>query len=170
MNNERAIRTVTGKSIDVFDPDFDSICIEDIAHGLSNNCRFAGQVKEFYSVAEHSIWMAERAKPEDKLEALMHDGSEAYMLDLPKPIKNSMLEYQEVEYHLMKAISIKFGFSYPINENVKELDKMALDFERENKMKQNSFKSMTPTQAKERFLELYEEIMKQENNLVTIQK
>lgn len=166
--NSRTIKTVTGKYIDVFEPDPDLICIEDIAQGLSNQCRFGGQTKEFHSVAEHCIWMAERAEPEDKLAALLHDGSEGLGLgDLAKPIKNYMIEYQEVEHNLMRAIAMKFGFQYPINERVKELDHASFEFERENKMNANTFKSMLPTEAKERFLELYEEIMEQQNILIT---
>ena len=167
MNN-RTIKTVTGKYIDVFDPDPNLICIEDIAHGLSNQCRFGGHVKEFHSVAEHCIWMAEKAEPEDKLEALLHDASEAYILDFPKPIKNYMLEYQELEHHLMKAISIKFGFSYPINEKIKALDNLSFEYERVNKLNANTFKSMTPKKAEKRFLELYQKIMEQQSNLITL--
>ena len=164
----RTIKTVSGIYIDVFDPDPDLITIEDIAHGLSNNCRFGGHVQEFHSVAEHSIWMAERALPEDKLEALLHDGSEAYILDFPKPIKNHMLEYQEVEYHLRVAIGMKFGFKYPINERVKELDVLSFEYEKANKRDANTFQSMTPKEAKKRFLELYHEITEKQNNLITI--
>ena len=163
----RTIKTISGIYIDVFDPDPDLIFIEDIAHGLSNNCRFGGHVQEFYSVAEHCIWMAERALPEDKLEALLHDASEAYLLDLPKPIKNSMLEYQEVEYHLMVAISMKFGFAFPLNERVKELDALSFEYEKANKRDANNFESMSPKQAKKRFLELYEEITQKKSNLIT---
>ena len=168
MNN-RLIKTFTGKYIDVFDPNPNDICIEDIAQGESNQCRFGGQTKEFHSVAEHSIWMAERAEPRDKIACLFHDGSEGLGLgDLPKPIKNSMLEYQEVEDVLMRAISIKFNFEYPLNERVKALDKLSYEYERDNKLNANTFKSMTPKEARERFIELYEEIMEEQNNLITI--
>ena len=169
MSNDRVIKTVTGKLLDVFNPDPDLICAEDMSQGLSNECRFGGQTKTFHSVAEHSIWMAERAEPQDKIACLFHDGSEGLGLrDLPKPIKRYLLEYQEIEFNLMKAIAMKFGFEYPVNERVKELDRLSFEYERDNKLNANTFVSMTPEQANARFMELYHEIMQEQNNLITI--
>jgi len=165
---DRTIKTFSGKYLDVFEPNPDLICIEDIAQGLANECRFGGQTKEFHSVAEHSIWMAERAKPEDKLACLLHDGSEGLGLkDLAKPIKKHMKEYQEIEKKLMKSIALKFGFEYPVNKRVKDLDQASFIYEKENKMDANNFISMSPREARERFLELYNEIMSEQNNLIT---
>lgn len=168
MDKNRMIKTVSGKYIDVFDADENSIIIEDIAHGLSHQCRFGGHVKEFYSVAEHCIWMAERATKENELDALLHDASEAYLLDLPKPIKNGLMEYVEVEHDLMTVISKKFNFTYPIKESVKILDKLAFEFERKNKLNDNTFPSLSPKEAKEKFLLLYYQILKRQNNLITV--
>ena len=68
-------------------PNPDDIRIEDIAHALSNQCRFAGHAREFYSVAEHSVHVSQLCLPEHALWGLLHDASEAYLVDLPRPLK-----------------------------------------------------------------------------------
>lgn len=110
------IRTFTGKYMNVFEPTEDMICIEDVAHALSNQCRFGGHLPKFYSVAQHSLMCCEMATPERKLEALLHDASEAYLLDVPKPIKQRLSNYKEIEDNLMRLIAKKFGFQYPLSE------------------------------------------------------
>lgn len=122
------IRTFTGKYIDVFNPDPEMICIEDIAHALAQTPRFGGHLKHFYSVAHHSMHCSELVR-NDKLAALMHDASEAYLTDMPRPIKMQMPQYREVEDRLMTVISKKFGFQYPLSKEVKIADENALSYE-----------------------------------------
>lgn len=128
-NEDSSIRTFTGKDIDVFNPDPDLICIEDIAHALSNKCRFGGHTNKFYSVAMHSLYVNGRVPPAHKLEALLHDASEAYLEDIPSPIKRRLIEYKQIEDRLMQVIAHKFGFDYPLSECVKNADKMELNRE-----------------------------------------
>lgn len=151
----RLIRTYSGHYFDVFDPNPDHIEIEDIAHSLSLLCRFAGHIKSFYSVAEHSIWVANKVDKTHALTALLHDASEAYLIDLPKPIKDEIPQYLEIENHLMKVIALKLGFQYPFPEQVKIQDRSALEFEWENKVLADNFISMSSKEAKEHFLEMY---------------
>lgn len=125
----RCIRTVSGKYIDVFDPTPDMICIEDIAHSLSNMPRFGGHLPYFYSVAQHSLWCAQEASEPNKLAALLHDTTEAYILDFPSPIKKEFPEYKKMEDKLMKVIAAKFNIQYPFHPEIKEIDKKALHFE-----------------------------------------
>lgn len=102
------IQTYTGKKFFPLDPNFDDICIEDIAHSLSNQCRFSGHVKEFYSVAQHCVLVSYLT--EDNLPGLMHDSSEAYLVDIPKPLKDSgeFESYKKYELNLQTMIYIKY--------------------------------------------------------------
>jgi len=105
------------------------ICIEDIAHSLSMQCRFGGHLPRFYSVAEHSIRCMELAKQEDKLSALLHDASEAYLMDIPRPIKGLIPQYRKLEYNLMKVISEKFNFEFPMSMKIAFIDDAMLERE-----------------------------------------
>lgn len=79
------------------DPRADEVHIEDIAQALSNLCRFGGRCSEFYSVAQHSVWVARYVekhwpgKPMLALHALLHDAAEAYLGDVVRPLKPAML-------------------------------------------------------------------------------
>lgn len=124
------IRTVTGIYINVFEPTEEMICIEDIAHSLCQQPRFGGHLPYFYSVAEHSLNCSYLIdSPELKLAALLHDASEAYLMDIPKPIKSGLTNYKEIEDKLMKVIAIKFGFDYPLPQEVKDVDETMLELE-----------------------------------------
>ena len=130
LHTTDCIRTFTGRYINVFEPTLDMIDIEDIAHGLSHTCRWGGHVQKFYSVAEHSVHCCDLILDKNQVfEALMHDASEAYLLDIPKPIKNRLTEYKIIEDNLMKVISEKFGFNYPLSQEVKDVDNLLLQME-----------------------------------------
>lgn len=128
-NDEPVIRTFSGKWMNVFELDESMICIEDIAHALSNQCRFGGHLPKFYSVAQHSIMCSVIVPQEHKLAALMHDASEAYLLDVPRPIKKCLLNYAEIENDLMSMIAYKYGFQWPLHNDVKHADELMLQKE-----------------------------------------
>lgn len=67
--------------------------------------------------------------PESRLAALMHDASEAYLMDIPSPIKRRLANYHEIEDRLMRVIANKFGFQWPLAEEVKLADKALLELE-----------------------------------------
>ena len=115
------ITTFTGKVVFFEDPDPESIDIRDIAHALSQQCRFAGHTRRFLSVAEHSILVSLQCG-EYALEGLFHDASEAYMVDMPTPIKRKMSNYKDYENRLMKAIFTKFNLQYPLPQIVHDAD------------------------------------------------
>lgn len=129
------IQTFTGKVFDVFNPDPDLICVEDIAHALSNQCRFTGHVQAFYSVAQHSVLVSDLAM-DFPLYGLLHDASEAYLTDVASPIKHhpEFEFYRKVEAKLQDVIYRRFGL-YPVTPpSVKEADGMALRMEAQQMM------------------------------------
>lgn len=109
-----SIMTRSGRFVRFDVPDPDTIDIGDIAHGLSHLCRFAGQTRVFYSVAEHSVYVANLCPPEHMLWGLLHDAAEAYVVDVPKPLKRMVPEYREIERKVMAAVCRKFGL--PVEE------------------------------------------------------
>lgn len=123
------IRTFTGRYVNVFEPTVEMICIEDIAHALARQCRFGGHLKEFYSVAQHSLDCANRVPDGFRLQALLHDASEAYLLDMPSPIKCRLGDYRGVERKLMFVIAEKFGFAWPMGRTGKGADRDCLEWE-----------------------------------------
>lgn len=128
------IRTFTGIYVNVFEPKPEMFSIDDIAHSLSMQCRFTGHLSDFYSVAQHCIAMSDMVHPSHQLAALLHDASEAYLLDIASPIKARIPGYKEIENNLMVVIAEKFGFKYPLHEKVKEVDSFMLAWEWERLM------------------------------------
>lgn len=156
-----AIRTWSGLYINVFDPQPDQICIEDIAHGLAMRCRFGGHTKSFHTVAEHCIFMCDNVPDHLKLQALLHDASEAYIGDMPTPIKQSLPDYLMLEGTLMDAIGRKFGFDgVNLDPLVKVLDRSALEWEWEHKVLDDSVQSLTIDRVRALFLQRYHDVMK----------
>lgn len=95
--------------IDLAFPDPGLIRIEDLAWGLSKECRYANQIEPHYSVAEHCIHVSNLVDPEYALRGLVHDGAEFLLRDLPKPAKNLCPGYEKIEGLLQDAIYTAFG-------------------------------------------------------------
>lgn len=125
------IQTYTGRAFTFPPADADAIDIEDIANALSKLCRFGGHCLKFYSVAEHSCLVSDHASDERKLAALLHDASEAYMMDLPRPFKRLFRSYQIAEEEVMRVIAAKFGFEWPLPAEVARIDRAILTDERQ---------------------------------------
>lgn len=107
----------------------DMIDIQDIAHALSNLCRFGGHPRRFYSVAQHCVLCAGQAKtPAQALATLLHDATETYLVDVPRPIKPLLKGYQELESDLAAMIEIRFGLPIGSMEqpDIKEVDSRML--------------------------------------------
>lgn len=124
------MQTYTGKKFLPMDPNVDDICIEDIAHALSNLCRYGGHCNRFYSVAEHAWHCSYAVAPEFAFAALMHDASEAYLVDMPRPIKHQLPGYLEAEARLEKAVAAKYALEWPMPAEVKRVDNAILFDER----------------------------------------
>jgi hypothetical protein len=118
------IHTFREKKFHFADPRPEEIDILDIANALSKQCRFAGHTNEFYSVAEHSVYVSYMTL--DPLQGLLHDASEAYLVDMPSPIKKAMSQYGAVEDTIMNAIAKKFGFDWPKSEDTEDADRAML--------------------------------------------
>ena len=103
------MQTFTGRQFWPLDPRAAEISIEDVAHSLAMQCRYAGHALRFYSVAEHSV-LVSRSLPEPfKLWGLLHDAAEAYVLDVIRPIKGSLAGYAEIEDRITFEVAKRFG-------------------------------------------------------------
>lgn len=131
------MQTYTGVQFWPLDPRPEDVSLHDIAHALSNQCRFAGHVTEFYSVAQHSVLVASIVPQEHAAWGLLHDAAEAYLVDLPRPVKRYSTigtEYREVEARLMATICKRFGLPIEEPEEVKKADDILLMTEKRDLM------------------------------------
>jgi len=113
-DREGWIVTYTNKRFYPLDPRIDDIDIIDIAHALSNMPRYTGHTKQFYSVAQHSYLVSIFSVPH-ALFGLLHDASEAYLCDIPTPVKYSEVfaAYRKIEEYLQSMILLRYGFRDP---------------------------------------------------------
>lgn len=121
------IETYTGKRFYFLNPDPSMIEIKDIAHALSNTCRFSGHTWEFYSVAQHCLYVSDLllekyGDPELALEGLLHDAAEAYLTDIATPIKQAIPYYQEMENRILRTIFKKYDIHRSSTDRVKDAD------------------------------------------------
>lgn len=107
------IKTRSGIMFDPLKPRAEEIEITDIAHSLSMLCRANGHFKQFYSVGQHCINCAREAAARGysrrvQLACLLHDGSEAYLSDVTRPVKEELPKYVEIEEPLQAVIWEKY--------------------------------------------------------------
>ncbi len=155
-NHATWMQTASGKCFRPLEPTVDMIELEDIAHALANLCRYAGHTRWFYSVADHSeiashaIVLLDASDPDlveawrdranvppiDALRlargALLHDAAEAYLVDIPSPIKPHLTGYKEMERRVMEVIGQRFGVPIEDMEHpcVKHIDRVMLATEK----------------------------------------
>lgn len=127
------ITTFTGLVLDLEAPTPEMIRIEDIVQGLSNTCRFSGQVDTFYSVLQHAMLVASLVDEPFVRPALHHDDTEAYMCDLSRHLKHhaSLDGYVRFEAQLARVIATKFdcGMNAHAKSQIKAADDLAAVFE-----------------------------------------
>ena len=121
--------TISGRRIDLIEPDPNEITIEDIAHGLAYTNRFGGHTEIAYSVAQHSVLASDYCRSH-QIEALMHDAAEAYLGDCPRPLKQLLSDWPAIEQRIHSAICLKFGIPAAIPREVKAVDDRLLFTER----------------------------------------
>ena len=123
-----------------FSPEFlqiENVDIKDIAHALSRICRFNGHIKEFYSVAQHCIQVSNTLKDlgcnkKIQLCGLLHDAAEAYLGDLPTPIKKTLNDYVLLETQYRNTIFKRFNLFNSWNKlhlEIKDIDDEVLNKE-----------------------------------------
>lgn len=167
---DRFIQTHTGKRFFLENPSPDSIDILDIATALSNLCRFTGHTRVFYSVAEHSIRVAQELPDELKFLGLMHDATEAYLGDVSSPLKHLLPDYRRIEEIVWGVMAEKWGLphSKDFPEELKRADLVLLATERRDIMTPTSdvwynlpdplpgeIYPLPPETARNEFLSLY---------------
>lgn len=134
---KNTITTYTKKQVDTMNPKKEDIVIEDIAHALSMMTRAGGHFPEFFSVAEHCIQCCKEAMARNYnaylcLICLLHDGTEAYLADVTRPVKQNMTMYIQIENQLMDVIFEKFLGKVPTEQELsfmKNIDDTCLYYE-----------------------------------------
>ena len=140
-----SILTHAGLYVNPLDLQPEQVLTEDIAHALSNQCRYTGHTETFYSVGEHVVrctrWLREQGAPlEDLRWCLMHDASEAYLVDIPRPLKVDPYfgkAYRGAEDRAMRVICDVYGLPHKMPDAVKEADMKLLATERRDLMPPN---------------------------------
>ncbi len=130
------ILTASGRQFWPLTPRVEDVSIEDIAHALANVCRFTGHVRTFYSVAQHSVIVSHLCEPRHALYGLLHDGSEAYLSDIARPVKHTpeFAGYRVIERRLQEMIYQAFGLDADEPPDVKAADNVALVTEKRDLM------------------------------------
>jgi hypothetical protein len=126
----REIVTFTGKTFDFMNPRCEDICIEDIAHALALTNRYNGHTRVPYSVAEHCVRMS-YMKIGEPLNNLLHDAAEAYIGDIPRPIKQGLCwfhyrTYSHRELMILEVIYLAFGLTFAHSLETKKADNIIM--------------------------------------------
>lgn len=117
--------TISKKRINYENPTVEMFDINDIAHSLSNICRFGGHIRRHYSVAQHSVMVSNLVPHHLALAALLHDASEAYLSDIVRPAKRLLSEYKELELKIQSVIEERFAVTFD-HEEIHIADNKAL--------------------------------------------
>lgn len=176
MTGERSIFPLmlnSGATFDLARPRQSGFVIEDIAHGLSHTCRFAGQCRAFYSVAEHSVLVSE-VSVGFEMHGLLHDAAEAFVGDVPSPIKNLVPSYRAIEAEIQSAVFDRFNLALELPSAVKDADRAVLRAELEQVMSSEAKRQLDlsglpadivvmfldPQRAKRKFLDRFHQLQR----------
>lgn len=122
------------KYFDFHNPEQHTYDVEEIAHSLSHVCRYTGHVRNFYSVAQHSVLVSLIVPKHLQKAGLLHDASEAYLGDVSSPLKALLPDYKAIEAKVEKAICKQFNLPFPLPSKVKEADLIMLVTEKRDLM------------------------------------
>jgi uncharacterized protein len=172
------ILTNTGTYFDLLCPEESAINIQQVAAALSKICRFTGHTREFYSVAQHSVYVSLIVPPEDAMAGLLHDAAEAFIGDVAKPLKMLLPDYQEIEKRVEAAVFKALGIELPLPKSVKQADLRMLVSEQRDLMPGHTATGqlwyniepiswticpMFPKHAELRFLDRYAQLLQAKN-------
>lgn len=172
------MQTFTGRAFYPFRPDDSEVVIEDIAHHLSNICRFTGACRVHYSVAQHSVIVSQVVPVEFALWGLLHDCEEAYLNDIASPIKPGMPGYKEIAKPVQARILREFGLDPEEPPEVKRADLIIVATEARDLMANHPtmwdlplppiegirIDPWTPDVAKTQFLRRFETLRKEQSH------
>lgn len=176
VTHDQGIRLLSGTLFNYNAPHEAEVHIADIAGPLSRICRFSGHLPCFYSVAQHAINASLLVPKEHAFTALLHDTAEAFTNDLPTPLKYAVPMFKDLEVAIESAMAARFGFQYPLPDEVKYADLQMLGIEKVvlkgdystwavldgvyymHRVGDVILAPMTPDEAEARFLERYEEL------------
>ena len=172
------MQTYTGKKFYPFAPKIGDVDIEDIAHALSLQCRYAGHCNNFYSVAQHSVLGVWLMDDENELSSyqklfLMHDAPEAYIGDMIRPMKVYSPAYKETEEAVNAVVMRAFDLPSEMPPLIKHYDNVMCTWEKKYllpnadewhnmpdisniSMTEQPIRSWTPVKAKNLFLETFD--------------
>lgn len=120
------MQTPNGRMFWPMDPRPEEVFVDDIAEALAKQCRFGGCCNFPYSVAQHSVHVSYQVPEEHAFAALMHDATEAYCVDVPRPIKRYLAGYQDIEHRIWRAVAARFGLPLELPECVHVADNAVL--------------------------------------------
>lgn len=125
------LQSYSGRVVDLVDVDRNRYSTRDIAVQLSCQPRFNGATARFYSVLEHTLTgyhlyfdNGDEGLRSLALAWLLHDAAEAYLGDMPTPLKEMCPGYREVEERLARSIYEYFGADFSLWKSslIKEID------------------------------------------------
>jgi len=165
------IQTFSGKRFFPMAPRPQDLDIRDVAHSLSMQCRFNGHCRAFYCVAQHCELVSRILPPQKALWGLLHDAAEAYLSDLPRPVKQQLPMFEQAEERLLEVIARHFGLVWPMPEAVKRADDILLMTELRDLMEpvpepwridakplDERIEPVSPGRAETMFLERFEQL------------
>ena len=117
-----------------FEAPTEGFSLNAIARGLANTCRFGGQCDRFYSVAEHSIHVSRIVPEHMAIIGLLHDAAEAFVGDMPKPLKELLPDFKAVERRIEAALFRAFGLPEDLPGEIKHADRAMLATEQRQLM------------------------------------
>lgn len=165
------IQTASGRRFWPLNPRGTDVRLEDIAHSLSQKCRYTGHCNGIYSVAQHSVLVSRNC--DEPLWGLMHDAAEAFLPDISAPIKPALTGFAAVENRVLEIIARAFGLEMPIPHCVHQADLVLRSTEKRDVMGPSPYPwrsvqgigpleqaiiPWAPIHAKQEFLSRYHEL------------